>query len=227
LTDERVKFSTENLNSLTHFYRGEVQRATDWRRRLDRTTNWAILATTAAFSVTLGVPSQDPTHITFLFTSHLVFLLMWIEARRYRHYDVWHTRVRMLEVHLLVPALHPEKDILQGDWREVLANDLLLPSYKISLLEALARRLNANYLWLFLGLLGGWGLRIYTEAVDKSLGGLYEACGYHDAIPPWLVVLAQIVFWAVLVFIYVSTLKTRNVTGEIRRRDPRAKQWPI
>jgi uncharacterized membrane protein len=222
-----MKFPSENLNTLTHFYRGEVQRATDWRRRLDRTTNWAILATTAAFSLTLGAAKEETTHIIFLFTSHLVFLLLWIEARRYRHYDVWHTRARMLEVHLLVPALHPEKDILQGDWREVLANDLLLPSYKISLLEALARRLNANYIWMFLGLLVAWVLRVYTEATERSAEGLYRACAYHDALPPWLVLFAQFGFWLVLLYILLRTHRTRNVTGEIRRREPRAKQWPI
>ncbi len=30
-------------NAISHFYRGEMQRTYNWRRRLDRTTNWAIV----------------------------------------------------------------------------------------------------------------------------------------------------------------------------------------
>jgi len=228
----RVKFPPEYQNTLTHFYRAEVQRSTDWRRRLDLTTNWAILAMTAAFSWAFSAPKEQSSHVVLIFATHLVFLLMWIEARRYRHYDVFHTRARMLEVHLLVPALNPELDVLQGDWREVLSNDLLLPSFKISVFEALARRLRANYIWLFFGLGGGWALRVYTEAAvtedgRPSFATLVDACGYHQAVPPWFVIGAQCLFSSVLAFIYVCTWKHRHVTGEIRRRNPRSKQWPI
>jgi uncharacterized membrane protein len=225
----------EYLNVLTHFYRGEVARATEWRRRLDLTTNWAIIATTAAFSWAFSAPMSQPAHLVFVFASHLVFLLMCIEARRYRHYDLWHTRVRMLEVHLLVPALNPELKLLEGDWREVLSNDLLLPSFKISFLEALARRLHANYIWLYLGLVGGWGLRVYSETHERvarpTFGDLVAACGYpigpNPAVPPVLVIGAQLAFWGILLVVYVVTWRTRHVTGEIRRRDPKAKKWPI
>ena len=34
----RERFPSEYLQVLTHFYRGEVQRETEWRRRLDLTT---------------------------------------------------------------------------------------------------------------------------------------------------------------------------------------------
>ncbi len=228
---EAVKFPPENLNTLTHFYRGEVQRSTDWRRRLDLTTNWAILATTAAFSWAFTVPKGGSSQLVFVFKSHHLLLLMCIEARRYRYYDVWHTRVRMLEVHLLVPMLNPELKITQGDWRAQLSNDLLLPKFKISFSEALARRLHANYIWLFLGLLGGWLLRVYTEAsadgVSPGIKDLYYSCGYEEAVPALVVVFAQVVFWCALAYSYFGSWAARNVTGEIRRRDPNAKQWPI
>ena len=29
-------------SSMAHLYRGEVHRMTNWRERLDRTTNWAV-----------------------------------------------------------------------------------------------------------------------------------------------------------------------------------------
>ena len=56
---EPARSPFESLQVLTHFYRGEVQRETEWRRRLDLTTNWAIIATMAAFSWTFS--SVEPT----------------------------------------------------------------------------------------------------------------------------------------------------------------------
>src|SRR5690606_31942707 len=88
------RFPPEFLQIVTHFYRGEVQRSTDWRTRLDATTNWAIIAMTATCSWALThVQERHGSHIIFFFTSWVVFLLMCIEARRYRHFDVWRTRV--------------------------------------------------------------------------------------------------------------------------------------
>jgi uncharacterized membrane protein len=231
--EEKQRFAPEWLQVLAHFYRGEMQRSTDWRLRLDTTTNWAIVAATATFSWTFGTQSSGAeSHIVFFFTSLTVFLLLCLEARRFRHYDVWHTRVRMIEVHLLVPALNPEKKLLEGNWRTVLSNDLLLPSYKISFLEALARRLLNNYIWLFIGLLAGWLLRVYTAAKRDEAGNLtwqsfYRGFGYGEVLAPWQTIGAFAVFWAVLIWLLVRTWATRHVTGEIRRRDPKAKQWPI
>ena len=222
------RFPPEDLQVLTHIYRGEVQRETDWRRRLDLTTNWAIITTMAAFSWTFSSvdPASFGSHAVLLFASFLVFLLMCIEARRYRYYDIWHTRVRMLEVHILVPALNPDKNLLQGDWRSVLSDDLLMPSYKISFHEALAQRLRANYGWLFLGLLAGWILRI---AVDISASGrsFSEASGVGFPGSSLLVICIQVVFVLYLLFVVLGTWKVRGVTGEIRRRDRNARKWPI
>ena len=242
------RFPPELLAILTHFYRGEVQRATDWRRRLDTTTNWAIIAMTATFSWAFagGDSSHGENHVIFYFTSWTAFLLMCIEARRYRYFDVWRTRVRMLEVHLLMPALNPELDIVQGDWREVLSNDLLLPSYKISFWESMSERLRANYIWIFGGLLAGWLLRVYTAAlvaVTKVRDGngelvqdgngeltaedLYAAFGYENIISPPVIIGGFVLFWCLILAILLTTWKRRKVTGEIRRRDRKAKQWPI
>jgi uncharacterized membrane protein len=246
------RFPPEILQVLTHFYRAEVQRSTDWRTRLDTTTNWAVITMTAGFSWALAnVQERHGGHIILFFTNWVIFLLLGIEARRYRHFDVWRTRVRMLEVHFLVPALNPEVDIVQGDWREVLSNDLLMPSFKISFREALAKRLWANYLWIFSGVQLGWLLCVYTAAVleaeaARGPGGhgirvswwdLYQACGFGwgeravasetPVVPPWLVILGYLLLWTILIGISVTTWKDRHVTGEIRRRDRKAKKWPI
>ena len=56
------EFSPESITVLAHYYRAEVYRSCVWRTRLDVTTNWAILALTAAFSCLLYTsPSpRDP-----------------------------------------------------------------------------------------------------------------------------------------------------------------------
>lgn len=57
-SQQRVKMETGA--ALTHLYRGEMQRSTAWLARLDRTTNWAVVATTALLTWTLG--SADNPH---------------------------------------------------------------------------------------------------------------------------------------------------------------------
>jgi len=224
------KFPTEYLNLLTHFYRGEVNRETVWRQRMDTTTNWAILATTATFSWAFTAERTE-SHFIFPFATLLVFLLLYVEARRYRQYDVARTRVRMLEVHLMVPALNPEVNILQGDWRTVLSNDLLLPTFKISTLEAVGLRLYRNYAWLFLILFTGWILRVYSGADDDKngwveLAELYRSCGYRF-LPPGFTIFIEALLNVGVVAILGATWKSKSVSGEIRRRDPNAKKWPI
>jgi uncharacterized membrane protein len=218
---------------LSHFYRGEVNRSTIWRQRMDATTNWAILATTATFSWAYTSSADSQSHFIFPFATVLVFLLLAVEARRYRYYDVWRTRVRMLEVHLIVPALNPELDILEGDWRTVLSNDLLLPTFKISALEAIGRRLYRNYIWLFVILFLGWLIRVYSVADIQGnndhwvdLWEFYKACGYHR-IPGFFVIAQMVLINLVVLAILAFTWRRQSITGEIRRKDPHAKKWPI
>jgi uncharacterized membrane protein len=226
------KFPKEYLPLLAHFHRGEVNRSTIWRQRMDTTTNWAILATTATLSWAF-TSERINSHFIFPFSTALVLLLLVVEARRYRYYDVWRTRVRMLEVHLLVPVLNPEVDIIEGDWRSVLSNDLLLPTFRISALEAIGRRLYRNYLWLFVILFVGWFLRIYSGA--DSAGNqngwvepweFYEACRYRF-IPAWVTLLLEGSLNLGIFVVMAFTWPRRFITGEIRRKDPRARKWPI
>ena len=141
-----------NLQVLAHFYRGELARANVWRQRMDATTHWAVVSTMAIISLAYSTP--EASMLLLPFCCVLLYLLLHIEARRYRYFDVWRMRVRMLEVHLMVPALLQGQDLAEGNWRETLCNDLLAPHYKMSRIEALGRRLQRTYIWLFLIVLG-------------------------------------------------------------------------
>src|SRR6188768_2974946 len=110
--------------ALVHLYRGEVTRANTWRMRLDGTTNWAVLTTGTTLSFAFSSPTN--THVMILLNSLLIGFFLFIEARRYRYYDLWRARVRLMETEffsgLLVPRLGNEED---DNWRELLARDLL------------------------------------------------------------------------------------------------------
>jgi len=127
--------------AMVHFYRGEVQRSNTWRTRLDNTTNWAVIAAGAALSFALSDPSHH--YGVIILDTLLVTLFLWIEARRYRYYELWSHRVRLMETDffaaMLVPpfAPHPE-------WAESLAESLLNPEFPISMWEAFGRRFRRN-----------------------------------------------------------------------------------
>jgi uncharacterized membrane protein len=86
-----------------------------------------------------------------------VFLVM--ETRRYRYYELWSARVRLIETDffaaMLVPPFHPSPD-----WAESLAESLLQPHFPISNWEAFGRRLRRNYLWIYIFLGLAWFMKL-------------------------------------------------------------------
>jgi uncharacterized membrane protein len=140
----RLKTS-EFVTAMVHFFRAEVQRANVWRQRLDTTTNWAVVSTGATLSIAFS--QADVHHGVIVLNTLLVTLFLLIEARRYRYYELWSYRVRLMETDfyaaMLVPPFHPAPD-----WAETLAENLLTPSFPISMWEAFGRRLRRNYLWI-------------------------------------------------------------------------------
>ena len=55
----RKHYDPAELGLLAHIYRGEVYRSTIWRTRLDQTTNWAVVTTGLALSLTFAGPSAS------------------------------------------------------------------------------------------------------------------------------------------------------------------------
>jgi uncharacterized membrane protein len=145
--------SAESITMLAHYYRGEVTRMISWRDRLDRTTNWAIGALAAMLSFSLS--SQTAHHSVLLFCMLLIFGLLVIEARRYRFYDVYRARVRKLEGEYFAAMFSPGTAGTRVSFG-TFAEELRLPRFSISLLQAMARRLRRNYFWIFLVVLLAW-----------------------------------------------------------------------
>ena len=118
------------VTAMVHFFRAEVQRANVWRQRLDTTTNWAVVATGATLSFSFSQPNVH--HGVIILNTLLITWFLFIEARRYRYYELWSYRIRLMETDfyaaMLVPPYHPSPE-----WAESLADNLLLPSFPISM----------------------------------------------------------------------------------------------
>lgn len=167
--DENTKSRNYN-NAISHFYRGELQRTYNWRERLDRTTNWAILI--IAGILTWSFSSSARTHFVLLIGLFFVLLLSLIEARRYRTYVVWNSRVRVLEENFLTPILCPDEKVKKTDWSKILADDLNQPKHKIGFAEAFARRLRRIYIWLFTTIIISWVAKLAIH--PQTAGSLLE-----------------------------------------------------
>jgi len=201
------------VNTMIHFYRGELGRIMVWRQRLDVTTTWAITSSTAIITVAFTYAAVP--HIVFFFNLALVWIMLWIEARRYRFYDAFRGRVRMLESHFLVPMISQSPNLLDGEWRRLVCEDLILPSFKISKLEAVGRRLKRNYVFIFAIIMLAWTLKIFVHAKEPitSWTVFYNSLAVHE-LPAWfacLVYFSTIIVVTGLV-IYVARKSSEEVS---------------
>jgi uncharacterized membrane protein len=212
------------VTAMSHFYRGELGRIMSWRARLDTTTTWAITSTTTIFTVAFSF--RELPHIIFFFNLAIVWIMLWIEARRYRFYDAFRARVRMLEAHFLVPMLMQNSQLLHGEWQKLVGEDLLLPSFKISKFEALGRRLKRNYIFIFLIILAAWTTKIFMDAPAPihSPMAFYRALAV-PGFPSWLV--ALIYGGTFITIIAINIYISRQSSGEVSEFDTHRSLWRI
>ncbi|HLF00930.1 MAG TPA: DUF2270 domain-containing protein [Anaerolineales bacterium] len=198
--------------AMVHFYRGEIQRANTWRNRLDTTTNWAVVATGAAISFALSNPANH--YGVIILNTLLVTLFLWIEARRYRYYELWAYRVRLMETDffgsMLVPPFAPSPD-----WAESLADSLLKPEFPISMWEAFGRRFRRNYMYIFLILAAAWALKNFIHPVPAvSLDEFYSRAAIGP-IPGGVVLAVGLIYNGALFAIGLLTAGLHQASGEV------------
>ena len=141
-------FNAAEIGALAHLYRGEVYRSTVWRTRLDSTTNWAVVTTGIALSATFS--SAQASALPMLLVGLIVVMFLMLEARRYRYFNVWRARARLLETDFYAAMLDGERIVRPDEWTQLLARDLRSPRYHISLARAVGRRLRRTYAWILL-----------------------------------------------------------------------------
>lgn len=168
---------SEYITVVAHYHRAEIARMAGWRDRIDRTTNWAITLTAAMLSLTFSAPTAH--HSVLLFGMVMMFLLVSIESRRYRFFDVYRRRVRSMERNYYAQVFNPTVQIAPH-WARALGDDLQRPTFVISQSQAMSRRLKRNYIWMFLILLAAWLLKISTGTAP-AIGTATEQIGAHRA----------------------------------------------
>lgn len=205
----------EFVTAMVHLFRAEIQRANVWRQRLDTTTNWAVVATGATLSISFSQPNVH--HGVIILNTLLVTWFLFIEARRYRYYELWSYRVRLMETDfyaaMLVPPFHPSPE-----WAENLAENLLTPSFPISMWEAFGRRLRRNYLWIYLILYVSWMAKSYLFPEPAASLQEFITRGAVGPIPGYIMISLGLIYHLFLLLVAVATVNMTRATGEVLPR---------
>lgn len=204
--------SSDFTSAMIHFYRGELGRSNTWRARLDMTTNWAVITTGATLTFAFTSPQNTP--IVLILNTLLVLLFLFIEARRYRYYELWTYRVRIMEQNffggLLSPPFKPH-----ANWANQITESLNNPRFPISLLEAFGRRYRRNYAPIFLILAISWIVKIYIHPTEARYWVEFLQRAEIGPFNGWFVLLIGIAFHASLMALGLLTAGMQASTAEV------------
>jgi uncharacterized membrane protein len=187
--------------AIIHLYRGEISRANAWRHRLDQTTNWAIFGTTAV----LGFAFGDTTHSHFavLFANLVLVMFLFLEARRFRFFDVWRARIRLIETNFFGPILERNLESPEIHWGRLISDDLNQPRFHLTMMQSVRLRLMKNYLGMIGVVTVAWMIKLeihpfpatdFDEVIDRLRLGDF---------PMWASVAPIICFYALLLVVVV------------------------
>ncbi|MBE0596161.1 MAG: DUF2270 domain-containing protein [Desulfuromonadales bacterium] len=209
----------ETITALSHYYRAEVTRSLAWRDRLDLTTNWAVGAAAAFLGFSFAHPEIH--HTLFLFAFAIVYVLLFVEARRYRFYDAYEYRVKLLHQNFIYGVLTGRVDLEEGSfWVAELASDLRHPQYKMDFSYAMGRRLLANYIYLFLLLTAGWLFKIKIHPLPASTWSHYFDQASLGGLPGWVTFLLLTAFLVHLLLLVRIGRRPRGGRDIIYSRPP-------
>ncbi|MDP1714306.1 MAG: DUF2270 domain-containing protein [Anaerolineales bacterium] len=184
-------------------------------QRLDTTTNWAVVSTGATLSIAFSQPASH--HGVIILNILLVTWFLFIEARRYRYYELWSYRVRLMETDffaaMLVPPFHPSPE-----WAESLAENLLSPNFPISMLEAFGRRLRRNYLSIYFILGASWLAKGWLFPAPPANMAEWVFRGAVGTIPGQVMIMLGAIYYGVLLLTAIATVGLTKATGEILPR---------
>jgi uncharacterized membrane protein len=210
----RLKTS-EFTTAMIHLFRAEVQRANVWRQRLDTTTNWAVVSTGAV--ITYAFSGTQGHHALIILSFLLVAIFLSFEARRYRYYELWSYRVRLMETNffgnMLVPPFTPNPE-----WAVHLSETLKQPQFTVTMLEAFGRRLRRNYLAIFTVLLLSWIGKLWLHPTNaESLEEMIQraSLGVIPGSAVWMIIFA---FWIAMLLLAAWTIRFHDTSGEVLTR---------
>jgi len=208
--DERLDLAQvtrgEFINAMIHLYRGELGEATAWRGRIDTTSHWAIVLSATALSFVFSDTSIE-RHVLIPIISLFCTFLLSMEARRYRFFDIWRSRARMIEINFYQPLLAGSKPLM-ADWADRLAHDMEWPRFHLTWWEAMGRRLRRNYLGIYVILLGSWLVVLMTHPTSTTSLSEIMARASVGPFPGEIMFLGMIVFYTGLLTLSIYSYWT-------------------
>lgn len=212
--EQQVKnFDSAAVAAMAHLYRGEMYRSKIWRTRLDATTNWAVATTGIAISVSFSGSSNSGLPI--LLTGMLVTVFLLIEGRRYRYFDIWRSRVRLMEIGFYTPMLRREPFDLSSGWADKLADDYERLHFHITWAEAVGRRLRRNYLWIFLVLGASYLAKLAIHPSNCHSMAEFVERATIGPIPGGVVLTGMAVAEVGMVALALWTLREQRALGRV------------
>lgn len=212
----RPHFDAAEIGALAHLYRGELYRSTVWRTRLDATTNWAVVSTGLALSLTYSSATASP--LPLVLVGLLVAVFLGIEARRYCFFDFWRVRAHILETQFLGPILLGRGVDVSNGWNAVLYHDYRKPRLHITFWDAVGRRLRKNYAWIFaIQASAYFGKLVIHPTQIASLADLFARAAIGP-LPGQLVLLSGLAFHGGWVALALLTLTSGRGRGQWRTR---------
>ncbi len=196
-----------------HYYRAEVYRETNWRNRLDVTTNWSIVVTAAILSYTFG--NANAPHATIIMNYLIVLFFLYIESRRFRYYMMLKSRTRILESGLFASIISS----ISGSQREQphvrlegLAASLTKPKLTISKLEAIGWRMRRVYIFLLAVLYLTWLNKLtITPTRSFELSDIVFRASFWF-LPGWIILAAFTL--SIIAFIFIAIYMPRRSIGD-------------
>jgi uncharacterized membrane protein len=185
---------SEFVNAIVHLYRGEVGEATAWRGWIDTTSHWAIVLSATALSFVFSDKTIE-RHVLIPIISLFCTFLLAMEARRYRFFDIWRSRARMIEINFYQPLLAGSKPLMP-DWADRLAQDMEWPRFHMTWWEAMGRRLRRNYQGIYGVLLGSWLVVLMTHPTSTTSLREIMARASVGPLPGVVVFIAMMAFYA-------------------------------
>ncbi len=213
-------FNAAEIGALAHLYRGELYRSTVWRTRLDATTNWAVVSTGLALSLTFS--SNTASDLPLVLVGLLVAVFLSIEARRYRFFDFWRVRAHILETQFFGPILLGEGVQVGNGWNRVLHQDYIQPRLHITYWDAFGRRLRKNYSWIFMIQVASYTGKLLIHPEPIALLDQIWARAAIGPVPGQLVVAAGLIFhggWMLIAFLTRQGGRGRGQTRTRPKRD--------
>ena len=216
MTDREVGGSEPQVDPssaiVVHFYRAVVGHMDVWRQRMDATTNWAAATTAAMVTFSFGAPESP--HFTLLLAAGFDVMFLMMESRRYQIFDLWRRRFRMLNRHVVAPALGAPGGGRGADVAALgeigIELGRLVP--QLTTAQAVGYRLRRNYGYVFALVLLAWLLKLEVHPTGAtSVWQLVERAAIGPLLPGVVVMALVLVGAGVAVALILAAPTERMV----------------